>query len=109
MRKWGAMPCLMLLATLPAAAGANEVKIADVPSLTTLGKMQPLTVAFADRHDIEVADPTTGLIPFTDWAEALPEQKRFLSPFPAYTPGTHESEVDGVKKSAPEKLDMYVA
>src|SRR6266571_8683106 len=92
------------------SARADEFRVKEVRSLATFGsQLEPHTLAFNDHHDGEVADPVTGLIPFEEWARAMPLQKQFLSPYPSYAEPTVNSIVSGVTKPVKEKLHMYLA
>ena len=108
MRILGAIACLLLL-MVPAPARADEVRISDVPSLAGVRNVEPSVVAFTDHQDDELADPATGLISFDDWEQAMPLQKRLLSPYPDYKHGTLSVGPDGARQLRPEKLHMYVA
>ncbi len=92
------------------SARADEFRVKEVRSLAAFGsQLEPHTLAFNDHHDGEVADPVTGLIPFEEWARAMPLQKQFLSPYPSYAEPTVNSIVSGVTKPVKEKLHMYLA
>jgi hypothetical protein len=86
------------------AAGAEEFHVEDVPSIANvpLAQLKPRTVIFADQRNDRLADPSTGLIPFEDWARARPVQQQFLSLFPGFTEPTLKGETK-------RKLSMYVA
>jgi len=86
------------------AAGAEEFRLEDVPSIASVpvAQLKPRTVIFADQRNDKLADPSTELIPFEDWARARPVQQRFLSLFPGFTEPTLKGETK-------RKLSMYVA
>jgi hypothetical protein len=67
-------------------AGAQELSLEDVPAVAgvPIAQIKPRTVIFADQGNGKLADPSTGLIAFEEWARARPLQQRFLSLFPTY-------------------------
>ncbi|MCP3371184.1 hypothetical protein [Bradyrhizobium cajani] len=62
-------------------AAAQEFQLEDVPAAASvpIAQIKPGTVIFADQRNDKLADPSTGLIPFDDWARSRPVQRRFLS------------------------------
>src|SRR2546423_7202000 len=100
----------MCVAAEPAAT-AEEFRIAEVRALGTadLAPLQPHVIAFADHHEDPLADPSTGLIRFEDWARAMPVQKQFLALYPSFVEPTVDLTEDGISKPHQEKLHMYVA
>src|SRR5262245_19989096 len=92
------------------AARGEEFRIAEVRSLgSETAALQPGAIAFTDHHDDPVADPSTGLIRFEDWARAMPVQKQFLSLFPSFVEPMVNLIEDGVTKPQKEKLHVYMA
>ena len=74
-----------------------------------LAQLKPGTIQF---NDVEgTAGPTDVLIPFTDWTQAKPVQKKFLSLFPSYSEPTVTKTESANHPAGPitEKLVMYVA
>jgi hypothetical protein len=108
MRKYVAIVCLTMLAFSP-SSNAGEVRINNVSSLANVRDVAPSTVAFTDHQDGELADPATGLIRFDDWSQAMPLQKRFLSPYPGYQQGVVSVAPAEAKQAQPERLHMYIA
>ena len=89
---------------------AQEFRIEEASSAAGLAvdQLKPKAIAFIDRPSEELIDPDAGLIRFEDWAQAMPVQKQFLSPYPSYVEPNVEVTVDGVRKRVKEKLHMYV-
>jgi hypothetical protein len=102
---------LALCASAGLAARGEEFRIAEVRShvAADAALLQPGTIAFADHHDEPLADSSTGLIRFEDWARAMPVQKQFLSLCPEFVEPTVDLTENGVTKPHLEKLHMYVA
>ena len=70
------------------AASAEEFHIEDVPAQNwNLAELKPGTIVFSDVGSGGNGD-TANLIPFGDWGQARPAQKKFLSLFPGYTEPT---------------------
>lgn len=69
-----------------ADAHAQELWLKDVPAVAAvpIAQIEPRTVLFADQRADKLADPSTGLIAFEEWARSRPVQKRFLSLFPTF-------------------------
>jgi hypothetical protein len=67
-------------------AAAQEFQLEDVPAAASvpIAQIKPRTVIFADQRNDKLADSSTGLIPFDDWARSRPVQRRFLSLFPSF-------------------------
>src|SRR5438874_13748162 len=67
-------------------AAAQEFQLEDVPAVASvpIAQIKPRTVIFADQRNDTLADSSTGLIPFEDWARSRPVQRRFLPPFPSF-------------------------
>ena len=106
--------CLALLAPLALFSSrtqAEEFRIEDVASITTLpiDKLTPKVIAFADHPGEELIDSSTGFMRYEDWARAEPIQKQLLSLYPGYSEPNGDVIIDGVKKRYREKLHMYVA
>jgi hypothetical protein len=95
---------------LVSQAEAQEFRIEEANSVAGLAvnQLKPKTIAFIDRPSDELIDPDTGLARFEDWAQAMPVQKQFLSPYPSYVEPNVEITVDGVRKRVKEKLHVYV-
>ena len=103
---------LIALATpgLLTAARADGFQVVDVPSISAAASFRdPHVIAFSDHRRDELADPATGLIAFDAWARSMPLEKQALSPYPGYAEPTHNLTVNGVTKTARDKLHMYVA
>jgi hypothetical protein len=99
-----------LLASL-SCAGAQDFRIADSRSMGSgdLTQLKPDTILFNDtRGDAGGAD---NLIPFAEWTQANPVQKKFLSLFPTYTEPTITKAATANHPAGPatEKLVMYIA
>src|ERR1700722_1344428 len=99
-----------LLGSLSCAC-AQDFRIEDSRSLgkANLAQLKPDTVLFNDmRGD---AGGTDNLVPFADWAQANPVQKKFLSFFPSYTEPTIIKAASANHPAGPmaEKLVMYIA
>src|SRR5947199_10833426 len=99
----------MCVAAEPAAT-AEEFRIAEVRALGTadLAPLQPHVIAFADHHDDPLADPSTGLIRFEDWARGTPVQKQFLGLYPNFVEPTVDLTEEGVSTPHQAKLHIYV-
>jgi hypothetical protein len=71
-------------------AVAQEFQLEDVPAVAgfPIAQIKQRTVIFADQRNDKLADPSTGLIPFDDWAGSRPVQRRFLSLFPSFVEPT---------------------
>ncbi len=92
------------------AAGAQNFRIEDVPSVTAadVAQLKASTIAFTDHTGSNPADSDSYLMRFEDWAAKHPNQKKFLSLFPTYSeppprPASSEAEASS------GKLYMYVA
>jgi len=106
------VPVLVLAVCISAglAARGEEFRIAEVRSLgAETAALQPGAIAFTDHHDDPLADSSTGLIRFEDWARAMPVQKQFLSLYPSFVEPMVDVIEDGVTKPQKEKLHVYVA
>jgi hypothetical protein len=71
-------------------AAAQEFQLEDVPAAASvpIAQIKPRTVIFADQRNDKLADSSTGLIPFDDWARSRPVQRRFLSLFSSFVEPT---------------------
>jgi len=71
-------------------AAAQEFQLEDVAAVAgvPIAQIKPHTVIFADQRNDKLADRSTGLIPFDDWARSRPAQRRFLSLFPDFVEPT---------------------
>jgi hypothetical protein len=92
-------------------AGAQDFRIEDSHSIGNgdLTRLKPETILFNDvRGDASGAD---NLIPFAEWTQANPVQKKFLSLFPTYTEPTITKAATANHPAGPvaEKLVMYIA
>lgn len=87
-----------------APAAAQEFRLREVPQLASVAvaDLEPRTVVFADYVKDKLADPSTGLIPFEDWARERPLQRRFLSLFPEFSEPRF-------KEGGKRDLSIYVA
>jgi hypothetical protein len=96
--------CAAPVSAVAQDARAGDFKVEDVPMLANVpvAQLKPRTVAFAEYVKDKLSDPSTGLIPFDDWARERPLQRRFLSLFPEFS---EPSFKDGGKR----KLSIYVA
>ena len=103
-----------LLAGLVAVAGtsaAQEFELTEVPSIAEapVAQLKPRSIIFSDHLGAELIDPAVGFIRFSDWANARPVHRQFLSLYPGYTEPNVEVIVDGQKRRFREQLHMYVA
>lgn len=96
-------------ASIVAVAWAQPFKIVEVASVVSqpLGQLAPQTIAFSDHKDDNIADRTSGLLRFEDWAQTRMVQKQFLGLFPSYD----EAVLNAGTGSKPRKrrLHVYVA
>jgi hypothetical protein len=85
-------------------AAAQELWLEDVPAVAgvPIAHIKPRTVIFADKRDDKLADPSTGLIAFEEWARLRPVQQRFLSLFPTFVEPT-------INEHAKLRLSIYLA
>ena len=85
-------------------ADAQDLWLEDVPAVAgvPIAQIKPRTVIFADQGDARLADPSTGLIAFEEWARARPVQQRFLSLFPTFVEPT-------INEQAKLRLSIYLA
>src|SRR5258705_4913177 len=85
-------------------ADAQEFQLEDVPAVASvpIAQIKPRTVIFADQRNDKLADSSTGLIPFEDWARSRPVQRRFLSLFPSFVEPT-------LNQQTKLKLSVYQA
>jgi hypothetical protein len=85
-------------------AAAQEFQLEDVPAVirVPIAEIKPRTVIFSDQRDDKLADTSTGLIPFDDWARSRPLQRRFLSLFPSFVEPT-------LNQQTKLKLSVYQA
>ncbi len=65
-------------------AWAQPFKIVEVASVATLplSALAPQTIAFTDHRDDNLADHSSGLLKFDDWAQTRVVQKKYLGLFP---------------------------
>ncbi|HVG50827.1 MAG TPA: hypothetical protein VM867_04255 [Xanthobacteraceae bacterium] len=106
MRYFLPMVCLLLVTAQPVQA--QEIKLEEVAAADKIdpAQLKPKTVAFSDHNKDPLIDPGTGLIKFTDWANARPVQKQLLSLYPAYEEPTWKLAGGKTRK---HRLHMYVA
>jgi hypothetical protein len=104
----GPIAWLLVLGAFASPAEAGQFTVTDVSSIASAGEIKPHDIAFAELDHDEATNPV-GLIPFEDWAQTKPDQKKFLSPFPDYVEPTVVKPIDGVEKTITEKLLVYVA
>jgi hypothetical protein len=85
-------------------ADAQELWLEDVPAVAgvPIAQIKPRTVIFADQRDAKLADPSTGLIAFEEWARSRLVQQRFLSLFPTFVEPT-------INEQAKLRLSIYLA
>src|SRR5258705_1169434 len=85
-------------------AAAQEFQLEDVPAVASvpIAQIKPRTVIFADQRNDKLADSSTGLIPFDDWARSRRVQRRFLSLFPSFVEPT-------LNQQTTLKLSVYQA
>ena len=95
--------------SLACGALAQPFRLVEVPSVATmpLKDLAPQTIAFTDHKDDHVADRTSGLMRFDDWAQTQPFQKQFLGLFPSYEEPTVTPLGGG--KPRKKRLHVYVA
>lgn len=112
MKMWKrhAIALVGLLGSLSAAC-AQDFRIEESRSVgnADLAQLKPGTIQF---NDVEGgAGATDILIPFADWTQANPVQKKFLSLFPSYSEPTVTKTESAGHPAGPviEKLVMYVA
>ena len=92
-----------------ANARAQEFQMLEVPALAPLaGPLAPRTIMFTDHRKDEIADPATGLIRFSDWERARPQQKQLLSLFPTFEEPT-VSSTESPSKTRKRRLHVYIA
>src|SRR5207253_2934082 len=79
-------------------------QLQDVPAAASvpIAQIKPRTIIFADQRNDKLADSSTGLIPFDDWARSRPVQRRFLSLFPSFVEPT-------LNQQTKLKLSVYQA
>ncbi len=94
---------------LVGAASAQPFKIVEVASVATmpLSALAPHTVAFTDHKGDNLADRSSGLLKFDDWAQTRLVQKQFLGLFPTYDEPTLASPARG--KPRKRRLHVYIA
>lgn len=93
-------------------ARAEDFKIAEVSAArsSNVADIKPGTIDFSDHTSPGAIDSETALTRFDEWAEKHPEQKKFLTLFPAYTePTVDKPTASGAQsQKVTEKLYMYV-
>ena len=107
-----ASPLLGLALGIAAASTVRgeEFRIVEVRTLAAADASPAQhTIAFTDHREDPLADASTGLIRFEDWARAMPVQRQFLSLYPSFTEPMVDLTENGVTKPHLEKLHMYVA
>lgn len=102
---------LVACATLAAAAEAQRpaFHVEDVSSVAarSIEDVAPSTIVFADGS--QDANPSAGLIPFSEWARTRPDEKQVLSPYPGYAERMVTRKIGGVTHRRTNTLAMYVA
>jgi hypothetical protein len=95
---------LLIAMCAASPAVAQDFRVEDVPMLADVpvAQLKPRTVAFAEYVKDKLSDPSTGLIPFEDWARERPLQRKFLSLFPEFSEPTF-------KEGGKRNLSIYVA
>jgi hypothetical protein len=91
------------------AVAAQPFKIVEVASVAALpvAQIAPQTVAFTDHKNDNLADRTSGLMRFDDWAQTHMLQKQFLGLFPSFDEPVIRSSSGG--KPRKRRLHVYVA
>jgi hypothetical protein len=109
MRLIGLLTATIAASGFAGAATAQPFKIVDVASVATLplGQIAPQTIAFTDHKDDNLADRTSGLMRFDDWAQTHLIQKQFLGLFPSYDEPT--LTLGTAAKPHKKRLHVYVA
>ena len=72
-----------------------------------VSQIAPQTIAFTDHKNDNLADRTSGLMRFDDWAQTRMVQKQFLGLFPSYDEPTLNA--GGSAKPRKKRLHVYVA
>jgi hypothetical protein len=92
------------------AAPAQEFRLENVASAAAIAppRIAPRTVLFSDHRNGELVDPATGLIRFSDWGRARPDQRAALALYPGYDEPTLVP-ANGIGKARKVRLHMYVA
>ncbi|WP_407115730.1 hypothetical protein [Bradyrhizobium sp. LMG 9283] len=97
---------VLIAACVAACTGAvaQEFQLEDVPAVASIpiAQIKLRTVIFADQRNDKLADSSTELIPFDDWARSRPVQRRFLSLFPSFVEPT-------LNQQTKLKLSVYQA
>jgi hypothetical protein len=103
------MRAISLLSGSVAVAWAQPFKLVEVASVATLplGQLAPQTIAFSDHKSDNIADKTSGLMRFEDWAQTRMVQKQFLGLFPSYDEAV--VNVGTGNKPRKKRLHVYVA
>jgi hypothetical protein len=108
MRLVGLLLGSIAAAGIACAATVQTFKIVEVASVATLpvAQIAPQTIAFTDHKDDNLADRTSGLMRFEDWAQTRMLQKQYLGLF-----ATYEEPVLRSANAKPRKkhLHVYVA
>jgi len=107
MRIVGLLVGSLVVAGLAWAATVQPFKIVEVPSVANLplGQIAPQTIAFTDHKNDNLADHTSGLMRFDDWAQTRMQQKQYLGLFPSFD----EPVVRSGGRSRKKHLHVYVA
>ena len=82
--------------------------VKDVASLPTTG-LAPGTILFNDHRVTGSTSPDNGLITYTDWRKARPEEAAALAPYAAYAEPDYPVTINGETKQRHETLKVYVA
>jgi hypothetical protein len=107
MRKVGLLAGSLAAAGIACAATVHPFKIVEVASVANLplGQIAPQTIAFTDHKSDNLADHTSGLMRFDDWAQTRMLQKQYLGLFPTFD----EPVLRSGGKSRKKHLHVYVA
>jgi hypothetical protein len=104
-----------LLGALSTAA-ADDFRIEEVDAARSVNpaQLKPGSIAFSDREAGTGSDEAANLIGFAQWARTHPNERKFLSLYPAYTEPTITKTASASTKAASagpvvQKLTMYVA
>jgi hypothetical protein len=107
MRIIGLLLGSLAAAGIACAATVQPFKIVEVGSVANLpvGQIAPQTIAFTDHRKDNLADHTSGLMRFDDWAQTRMVQKQYLGLFPTYD----EPVLHAGGRARKKHLHVYVA
>ena len=108
MRVFGLFLGSIAAAGIACAANVAPFRLVEVASVATLpvSQIAPQTIAFTDHKDDNLADRTSGLMRFDDWAQTRMVQKQYLGLFPSYDEPVLRSANAKPRK---KRLHVYVA